>query len=145
MAGRESGVIVPPCIYCGHPAQCRDQIVPQRDGGGNEPSNLAPACNRCNREKGCLPVADYLRGYPEVLARVRAYQAAVDELPVLTRKAVMVNFKVSQDLAIALAERAEAEGITQKQIITRALAAAGLPVDPLDLQDRTSRRRRAAA
>jgi hypothetical protein len=57
----------------------------------------------------------------------------------------MVNFKVSEDLAIALADRAEAEGITQKQIITRALAAAGLPVDPLDLADRTSRRRRTAA
>ena len=60
------------------------------------------------------------------------------------RRTVMVNFKVSEDLAIALAERADAEGVTQKQIITRALAAAGLPVDPLDLQDRTSRRRRAA-
>jgi hypothetical protein len=56
----------------------------------------------------------------------------------------MVNVKVSEDLAIALAERAETEGITQKQVITRALAAAGLPVDPLDLQNRTSRRRRAA-
>ena len=57
----------------------------------------------------------------------------------------MVNFKVSEDLAIALADRAETEGVTQKQIITRALAAAGLPVDSLDLQDRTSRRRRVAA
>ena len=58
------------------------------------------------------------------------------------RKTVMVNVKVSEELAIALAERAEAEGITQKQVITRALAAAGLPVDPLDLEDRTPRRRR---
>jgi hypothetical protein len=56
---------------------------------------------------------------------------------------VLINVKVSEDLAVALAERAEAEGITQKQVITRALAAAGLPVDPLDLEDRTPRRRRA--
>jgi hypothetical protein len=57
------------------------------------------------------------------------------------RKTVLINVKVNEELAIALAERAEAEGITQKQVITRALAAAGLPVDPLDLEDRTPRRR----
>lgn len=61
------------------------------------------------------------------------------------RRTVLINVKVSEELAIALAERAEAEGVTQKQIITRALAAAGLPVDPLDLEDRTTRRRRRAA
>jgi hypothetical protein len=60
------------------------------------------------------------------------------------RRTVLVNVKVSEGLAIALADRAEAEGITQKQVITRALAAVGLPVDPLDLEDRTPRRRRAA-
>jgi hypothetical protein len=46
---------------------------------------------------------------------------------------------VSEELAIALAKRAAKEGITRKQVITRALAAAGLPVDPLDLEDRTPR------
>jgi hypothetical protein len=56
----------------------------------------------------------------------------------------LINVKVSEDLAIALAERAEAEGMTQKQVITRALASAGLPVDALDLADRSPRRRRAA-
>jgi hypothetical protein len=61
------------------------------------------------------------------------------------RRTVMVNVKVFEDLAIALSERIEAEGITQKQVVTRALAAAGLPVDSLDLEDRTSRRRRRAA
>src|SRR5690348_9653978 len=61
-----------------------------------------------------------------------------------TRRTVLINVKVSEELAIALAQRAEAEGVTQKQIITRALAAAGLPVDALDLEDRTPRRRVAA-
>jgi hypothetical protein len=60
------------------------------------------------------------------------------------RRTVLINVKVSEDLAIALAERAEAEGMTQKQVITRALASAGLPVDALDLEDRSPRRRRAA-
>ena len=59
-----------------------------------------------------------------------------------TRRSVLINVKVSEDLAIALAERAEAEGVTQKQVITRALAAAGLPVDALDLEDRSPKRRR---
>lgn len=58
------------------------------------------------------------------------------------RETVLINVKVSKELANALADRAVAEGITQKQVITRALAAAGLPVDPLDLEDRTPRRRR---
>jgi hypothetical protein len=61
-----------------------------------------------------------------------------------TRRTVLINVKVSEELAIALADRAEEAGITQKQVITRALAAAGLPVDALDLEDRTPRRRRAA-
>lgn len=61
-----------------------------------------------------------------------------------TRRTVLINVKVSEELAIALAQKAEAEGVTQKQIITHALAAAGLPVDALDLEDRTPRRRVAA-
>jgi hypothetical protein len=60
------------------------------------------------------------------------------------RRTVLINVKVDEALAIALARRAEAEGLTQKQIIMRALLAAGLPVDPLDLEDRTPRRRTAA-
>jgi hypothetical protein len=80
------------------------------------------------------------------LRRVAA-EAGRSEPPAIMRperRTVLVNVKVSEALAIALADRAEAEGITQKQVITRALAAAGLPVDPLDLEDRTPRRRRAA-
>jgi hypothetical protein len=60
------------------------------------------------------------------------------------RRTVLINVKVDETLAIALAERAQAEGITQKQVIMRALAVAGLPVNPLDLEDRTPRRRTAA-
>lgn len=41
-----------PCIYCGRPADTADHITPVAHGGTNEPSNLAPACRRCNLSKG---------------------------------------------------------------------------------------------
>lgn len=61
------------------------------------------------------------------------------------RRTVLINIKVSVDLADALADRASEQRLTQKQVICRALADAGLPVDPLDLADRSPQRRRKAA
>jgi hypothetical protein len=58
------------------------------------------------------------------------------------RTSTLINLRVQTDLADWLADRAETEGTTQKVIITRALAAAGAPVSPQDLEDRTPRRRR---
>jgi len=66
-------------------------------------------------------------------------------VPRRARRTVLVNVKMAEESAIALAKQAAAEGITQKQFICRALAAAGVPVDPLDLEDRTPRRRVEAA
>jgi hypothetical protein len=87
-------------------------------------------------------------GRPDATALRRVAADAARSMPPATvrpgRRTVLINVKVSEDLAIALAERAEAEGMTQKQVITRALASAGLPVDALDLEDRSPRRRRAA-
>jgi hypothetical protein len=60
------------------------------------------------------------------------------------RRTALINVKVSEDLAIALAERVEAEGMTPKQVITRALALPGLPVDALDLEVRSHCWRRGA-
>lgn len=60
------------------------------------------------------------------------------------RRTLLVNVKMAEESAIALAKQAAEEGITQKQLICRALAAAGVPMDPLDLEDRTPRRRVAA-
>jgi|SRR3954452_7030367 hypothetical protein len=92
----------------------------------------APAANR--------PGATVLR---QVAAEAgRTMPPAVVRPP---RRAVLINVKVDEALAIALAERVQTEGTTQKQIIMRALAAAGLPVGPLDLEDRTPRRRTVAA
>jgi hypothetical protein len=48
---------------------------------------------------------------------------------------VLINVKVSEELAIALAEPVEAEEITLKQAIAPALAVVGLPGDPFDLEE----------
>jgi hypothetical protein len=58
------------------------------------------------------------------------------------RTSTLINLRVETALADWLADRAQAEGTTQKVIITRALAAAGAPVSPQDLEDRTPRRQR---
>jgi hypothetical protein len=55
----------------------------------------------------------------------------------------MVNVKMTEESAIALAQQAKAQGITQKQLVCRALQAAGVTIDPMDLEDRTPRRRAA--
>jgi len=92
------------------------------------------------------PMASSTRADVSTLRRVAA-DAGRSVPPAIVRPArrtVLINVKVDEGLAIALAKRAEAEGVTQKQVIVRALAAAGLPVDPLDLEDRTPRRRTAA-
>lgn len=54
----------------------------------------------------------------------------------------VVNFRIASRTVDALDDAAEAEGTTRKVIITRALAAAGFPIEPGDLEDRTPRRRR---
>jgi hypothetical protein len=75
----------------------------------------------------------------EAIARLTAASRPNHE-----RRTALVNVKVGVALADALAEHAAQDGITQKQLICRALAAYGLPADPLDLEDRTPRRQRAA-
>jgi hypothetical protein len=80
-------------------------------------------------------------------ARLReiAEQMAPTQPPAIMptrRSSMLINLRVETALADWLADRAAAEGTTQKVIITRALAAAGAPVSPRDLEDRTPRRRR---
>ena len=80
-------------------------------------------------------------------ARLReiAEQMAPTQPPAIMptrRTSTLINLRVETALADWLADRAQAEGTTQKVIITRALAAAGAPVSPQDLEDRTPRRQR---
>lgn len=56
-----------------------------------------------------------------------------------------LNLKVRVSLIDQLAERATAEGTSQKVLVCRALAAAGFSVHPEDLENRTNHRRRRGA
>ena len=48
------------CAYCGTKLRHRDMqvdhIIPKAFGGGNEESNLAPACRQCNYYKTANPL-----------------------------------------------------------------------------------------
>lgn len=52
-----------------------------------------------------------------------------------------LNLRLRASTVQALTARAREEGLTQKQLVCRALAATGLEVAPADLEDRTPRRR----
>jgi hypothetical protein len=41
-----------PCVYCGAKPESLDHIQPLAHGGANGWPNRAPACHRCNGEKG---------------------------------------------------------------------------------------------
>jgi len=55
---------------------------------------------------------------------------------------VRLNVRVDRKLADWLADRALAEGVSQKVWVCRALEKAGAPVEASDLRDRVVRRRR---
>ncbi|MBV8078143.1 MAG: HNH endonuclease [Planctomycetaceae bacterium] len=60
------------CAYCGKkdvPLQV-EHIHPKSRGGSDRVSNLALACEPCNRRKGDKPVDVFLKGKPEVLAEI---------------------------------------------------------------------------
>ena len=61
------------CVYCaksGVPLNV-EHIVPKARGGSNRLSNLAIACVECNQKKGARPIEEFLKGKPELLARIR--------------------------------------------------------------------------
>jgi hypothetical protein len=61
------------------------------------------------------------------------------------KKSVLINVRLAEETAIALAKRAHAEGLTQKAWLARVLAKEGLPVHPADMEDRRPPRRVEAA
>jgi hypothetical protein len=75
--------MIVPCLYCGHPAEDVDYVVPLSLGGTNDLRNRVPACKICIGAKGALPVDVFLRDYPDIRDRVRRYQAAEDVLTTL--------------------------------------------------------------
>ncbi len=62
------------CAYCGAentPLQV-EHIHPKAKGGVNSVSNLALACDACNKKKGTLDIAVFLKNKPDVLKKVLA-------------------------------------------------------------------------
>jgi 5-methylcytosine-specific restriction endonuclease McrA len=62
------------CAYCGVqnvPLEV-EHIHPKAKGGTNRVSNLAIACKPCNTRKGCLDVAIFLKGKPDLLKKIEA-------------------------------------------------------------------------
>jgi len=87
------------------------------------------------------------RGVDAATLRRVAGQAG-RELPAATvrqdpGKIVLVNIKMREVSAVAIARTAKARGITQKQLVCTALQAAGVELHPFDLEDRTPPRRAA--
>jgi hypothetical protein len=103
--------------------------------------SLATSPNAPQAATATLPSA---RLQPDRLREIAEQMAPTQPPAVMAtrRTSTLINLRVQTALADWLADRAEAEGTTQKVIITRALAAAGAPVSPQDLEDRTPRRRR---
>ena len=78
---------------------------------------------------------------PAALAPAATRPAAVSPSPGV-EELVQVNIRVRRGLGDQLADRAQAEGTTQKVLICRALAAAGFAVHPDDLRAAPPPRRR---
>jgi 5-methylcytosine-specific restriction endonuclease McrA len=60
------------CAYCGKenvPLQI-EHVHPRSRGGTDRVSNLALACEPCNRDKGNQSIEDFLKGKPDVLAKI---------------------------------------------------------------------------
>lgn len=56
-------------------------------------------------------------------------------------RATTLNLRLRISTVMAITQRAKEAGLTQKQVVCRALAAAGIAVAPDDLEDRTPRRK----
>ena len=60
------------CAYCGKenvPLQV-EHIQPRSRGGTDRVTNLCLACKPCNTKKGNRPVEDFLKGKPDLLAKI---------------------------------------------------------------------------
>jgi hypothetical protein len=60
------------CVYCGHSVESGasltlDHLKPHAKGGCNHESNLATACERCNKSRGTRSVRAFSRAVAEYL------------------------------------------------------------------------------
>ena len=60
---------------------------------------------------------------------------------VLADRSTTLNLRLRMSTVEAITAEARQRGLTQKQLVCQALAAAGVAITPSDLEDRTPRRR----
>jgi predicted DNA binding CopG/RHH family protein len=77
------------------------------------------------------------------IARTAAPSQPPTLIPVEDRPTTL-NVRMRSSTVEAITARARERGLTIKQVLAMALVKEGLAVDPLDLEDRTPRRRSAA-
>ncbi len=93
--------------------------------------------------KTMKPRATAARPSPEEALRV-ATAAAPAQPPAQVRphdRPTTLNLRIRESTVAALAAAARGRGLTMKQVVCQALADAGVEVAPVDLEDRTPRRR----
>lgn len=85
---------------------------------------------------------------PPRLPAEEALRISAEQAPTLppaqlakTDASTTLNLRVRVSTIAAIAEKARTSGLTQKQVICRALAEAGVDVAANDLEDRTPRRK----
>lgn len=92
---------VMPCVICGTVGlTCVDHIIPCRQGGSSDESNLQPLCVQCNAKKKHLRTNDELREWFESRKEVHLLQ---HEYRLATR---YMNFYDSPSFDQWLAQRA---------------------------------------
>lgn len=65
------------CVYCGRKGKMEvEHVVPRSRGGTDSLNNLVLSCHNCNQAKGSLKLAEFLKGKPSVLRRVKAHLGA---------------------------------------------------------------------
>ncbi len=109
------------CAYCAKenvPLQI-EHIVPRAKGGSDRLSNLALACEKCNRAKGTQDIAVFLKKKPEVLKRILATSKA----PLKDAAAVnATRWKLFACLkALCLPVECGSGGVTKFNRVTRTL------------------------
>lgn len=79
------------CCYCGHSCEqgaqlTLDHVRPARNGGGNKATNLATACDRCNRAKGKRTLLDFAYAVAEYVDHGVDAQAIIAHVELQMRK-----------------------------------------------------------
>jgi len=71
------------CEYCGEDKEplTVDHLVLWEEGGPSTPDNMACACKKCNKKRGNMQYADWLRSayYKRVSRKLIGFQVALNE------------------------------------------------------------------